>query len=508
MKNNHSLKVTEQQLHVRWWKKGFLKWLLHPHQVPIYDAVRAAIQSASDSNVVQDKNDPNAGIKYVLNCARRFGKSSTLIVIAMEECLRGPNRHIRYASPTRTELRKAIHPIMQIFIAQDCPKTIQTGVDDNNDPIMTPFIRWSTTNQSYQFYNGSEIHLAGVNNKQEDRLRGSNSHLNIVDEAGMIDNLDYLMKAILIPQTTTTGALNIIASTPSISPDHEYKKYYDEAMVKGRLSEFSVHDNTSLSPQKIASMCSEYGGETDTDWQREFLCKWVVDEARVIVQEFTDDYIRRVEPDEHYPFYHKYVAMDIGFKDQTAILFGYYDFLNATLIIQDEIIMKGSDVTAENVNTLVRRKELALWENNDPYKRISDNSDPVFLNSLTITHGLYFLPTDKTRREAMVSDLRDFIREGRLIVDPRCSQLIGCLKYGIWNNPKSKKREFDRSTIYGHYDALAAMVYLNWNLDVQTNPIPKEYNFNPNNQFWAAHNKIDTQDLDTAEKLRRAFRKH
>ncbi len=37
------------------------------------------------------------------------------------------------------------------------------------------------------------------------------------------------------------------------------------------------------------------------------------------------------------------------------------------------------------------------------------------------------------------------------------------------------KKELARSKVYGHFDALMALVYLVRNIDTQTNPIPKYY---------------------------------
>ena len=50
----------------------------------------------------------------------------------------------------------------------------------------------------------------------------------------------------------------------------------------------------------------------------------------------TDKYVRP----SHYD---AYVGMDIGGSDLTAVVFGYYDYLNATLVIEDEVI-KGKEV--------------------------------------------------------------------------------------------------------------------------------------------------------------------
>jgi hypothetical protein len=64
------------------------------------------------------------------------------------------------------------------------------------------------------------------------------------------------------------------------------------------------------------------------------------------------------------------------------------------------------------------------------------------------------------------------VGSGRLIVHPGCKELIGCLRSGIWNKTRT---EFGHSDRFGHFDALAALMYLVRNIDRTYNPIPATY---------------------------------
>ena len=126
---------------------------------------------------------------------------------------------------------------------------------------------------------------------------------------------------------------------------------------------------------------------------------------------------------------------------------------------------------------LLKKREKELWlkdektgETLSVFKRPADNNDRIVLNDIGSLHGLYFFPTKKADSlEAMVNEVRLFISAGKLKVSPSCTQLLGCLKYGIWDK---NRKAFERSEVYGHYDAFAALMYLIRNLDLQTNPIP------------------------------------
>ena len=90
----------------------------------------------------------------------------------------------------------------------------------------------------------------------------------------------------------------------------------------------------------------------------------------------------------------------------------------------------------------------------------------------------------------MVNNLRVWFANGRIEIDDSCTLLIDSLKYGLWNE---KRTEFASSKVLGHYDAVAALMYLVRNIDESTNPIPIKVGFN----------QVNLSDDDTAERYRR-----
>lgn len=440
--------TTKQKVQHQLWHRGELSWLLYDYQLPVYHAIRAAMF----------KGD----LKFVLNIARRFGKSTILCLISLEEALRTQRSQIRYASPSGKELRKAILPIINNFL-DTCP-----------DELKPTF---NTVDMAYKFPNRSQIHLSGVNQGHADDLRGSAAHLIVVDEAAQIDDLEYLVQSVLMPQTLTTDAITIMASTPAVSQDHDFYTYYLEAKLNNYLAEFDIYHNTSLSPKRIEQIKKDCGGENDTTWQREYLALWVQDAELDIIPEWTDKYIKKPNRADLFAYYHRYTSMDIGVVDKTAIIYGYYDFKRATLVIEHEDVMNGYDLTTDKIHKAVKKSEKMLWGSDDVYKRISDNNNLILLHDLSAMHDMYFLPTNKDNLDAMVNEVRMFIKQGRLEVSPACTQLIGCLKHGIWSTSKTR-REFARSKTLGHMDALSALVYLIRNLNMQDNPVPANLGIN------------------------------
>lgn len=419
------------------WEAGDLYYKLLPYQIKLYDSI---------------KNSNN--LKHVINCTRRFGKSFILCLLAIEQALQSQNKLIRFAAPTQKQLKEIIQPIM-IEILQDCPEKYKPT--------------FKTQDSKYLFPNGSEIHIAGCDNNNAENLRGHRSDLNLIDEAGSISDLEYVIKDILMPQTLTTGGRTIISSTPPRTPAHYFPRLCQEAIWGNYYSKFTIYDNKSLKQETVDLYCSEAGGVNSSTWKREYLCEFVVDEQIVVVPEWRNEYVGEIELDSWRMYYGNYIAMDIGGRHKTAVIFGYYDFRKSSLQVLDECIFTGQDTTTDLIARTIRAKEEELFRGMAEPRRIADNNNVILLQDMSLMHGVHFAPTSKDTLQAMVNELRVFVGQGRLRVSEKCRETIGCLRTAIWNKQRS---QFDVSDLYGHFDALAALIYMVRNLNQNSNPIP------------------------------------
>lgn len=409
---------------------------------------------------------------FVGNCSRQWGKSFWAVCKAVEQAIKKPKSQIRYGAAFHSDLVEFIIPAFE-KVLDDCPSSIRG--------------KYRKSGSSYVFPNESKIKLVGLD-KNPNGMRGNTLDLIILDECGFVSNLDYVYKSVIVPATThRPDAKIILISTPPATPAHAFVDYCQKAEIEGGYATFNIYDNPMIDGQTIQRLISESGGEHTTTWRREYLCEFVTDSNLVIIQEWDDKYIQEIPKDEFYQYYHKYVGMDLGVKDLTACIFGYYDFKRASLIIEDEFQTSGSSLNTEVLVKMIREKESELWSKhpnpnntNVPFRRISDNNWPLLINDFSSLHNLTFIATNKDLLEAMINEVRIMVQNGRIIIHPRCKQLIGCLKYGVWNN---KKTQFARSSIYGHFDHLSALIYLVRNLATNTNPIPATHG-HENHRSW------------------------
>lgn len=441
--------ITELDFKVEAWKRGILSWKLRP------------IQKRIDNDV---KTSP--GRKHVTNCSRRIGKSFRLCLKATSVALQKQDAQIRYISNTATSLEKVIRPIMKIIL-KDCP------------PELMPV--WKPQSRTWEFPStDSIIHLSGANGGHEDDARGTSCDLAIVDEAGYVDRLKYLVDSVLMPQLLTCDGELEICGTPPLSPAHDFAVFAHKAEAEGWYSVYDIYQS-EYSPELIEEFCREAGGPESATWLREYMCQFIVDPELSIVPEWDNKHETIVTPHKDYhDYYYRYVALDIGFRHLTAALFGYYDFENATLIVEDEYIISGPAMNTEILAGAIKQKEKDLWDKKEPRLRIADNNNLILLQDLSSLHGLNFSATNKDQLTAMVNELRLWVNSGRIKVHPRCKQLLGCLKYGIWT---TNRKDFQESSTYGHFDALAALIYMVRNIDQSSNPIPKMLGLSRDNMF-------------------------
>lgn len=420
------------------------------------------------------------GQLVVFNVARQFGKSFFAVTKAIELATKNPKSRIKYATAFQTDLREFIIPTFEAVL-EDGPLFLKPNYRSHGGKWVFP--------------NGSEIKLVGLD-LSPNGLRGNVIDMIVIDEAGFVDTLQYIYTSIIIPATLHRPNCKILMiSTPPSTPAHPFMDFCQRAELTNSYSVLDIYANPRITEKDIERMAREVGGEDTTTFRREFLCEFITDSDLAIIPEWKDEYSLSLEPDEFYQYYQKYVGLDLGVKDNTAAVFGYYDFKRSSLVIESEFHMNGSNMNTEILANHIKAKEKEIWADAKPFRRVADSNWPLMIQDFTSLHDLTFISTSKDSLEAMINEVRIMVQNGQLIVSPKCPMLIGCLKYGVWNN---KKTAFARSATYGHFDHLASLIYLVHNLARHTNPIPISHGYE-NHKAWM-HN-IKNQNTSKNSRL-------
>ncbi len=464
------------------WAVGDLSWLLDSNQLDIKAQIEA-----------------NANKYFILECARRLGKSYLLCIIAVECALRKPRQRILYAAPTTKDAQEIVAPLLE----QICDTA--------------PFsIKYDKNQSKFIFPNGSQIRLFGCDNKTKaNRGRGSGADLVLLDEAGFIPVLGYVLHSIVAPQTLTTKGRVILASTPSDEPDHQFTQLAAQAEAGNYYVRKTIHDNPRLTKAEIAKYIAEDAAllgftvdefkESDV-YKREFLALRAIDTNLVVCPEWNGVFEEVPRPE----FYSAYVAFDAGGVDPHGLLFAYWDFATQTLVVEDELLLRDGEAT-DVIASKVKEKEAYLWgverwdgtlraleqdvlvptpSPKQPYLRVSDMGSPKLD---LVVDGVRFLPTAKTEKRAQIDAVRIMFRQNKIKIHPRCRNLARHVRTTMWLN--EKQQSYRRTKTGEHGDLLDCLVYIVRNLRRTHDPKPWAWGLNDCENTWVRPNPNKPAEL-------------
>lgn len=436
------------------WKRGsFVESLLKGPQIDMYRSFM----------------DTEETMTFWLS-SRRLGKSMTMFTTAVSECLRVPMTKVLYLSTTTGQVQEITQQTAEVVL-EGCPEHLRP--------------KYKSKEQKFVFPNGSEIRVKGLDVAKGSSIRGVKANLVLFDEACFMRDLNNIIDSVVMPMVIATGGRIILGSTPPDSPGHDSIDIIDRCEKVGTLHKYTIYQMEGIlyTAKQIAEFERQAGGRDSTTFRREYMAEVVIETELAILPSFTlekqEELVKSVTfPTENTKdvsyFPDTYVGMDLGFRDLTVALFGYWDYLNARLIIQDELVFKDKSATTDNIATSIIAKEKELWGNRRPYKRVCDN-EPRFIEDIKRLHKLDFKRTAKDNKEAQINLVNVLINENRIVIDPKCTTLIQHMKYGTW---KENRKEFARTRALGHVDAVDALVYLVRNVNRYKNPIPPN-TYNP-----------------------------
>ncbi len=472
------------------YRRGELDFKRNAGQLKIKKAVEA---SASTSR------------KFFVLCSRRFGKSYERCLHGVELCLRKPGARVLFLAPFASNAAEIATDLMgQLLI--DCPKELQPTY-----LAQTKEFVWRRPGLP-----DSVMRLRGVNGEHAQYLRGTSADLIIIDEGGIVDDLKSLINDVALPMTLTTNGKIIIATTPPKTPGHYSAQLYEELSGAGAYVKLTLRDADHISyavkcemlrevgenPERIAGiLAGELEPETTTA-KREFFCEFVTDESSAVVPEFNLAAQREIVRETVRPdYFDAYVGMDPGMRDRSGLLFGHVDFLNGTVVIEDEALLPRNQSSTGGIAKCIKDKERGLWGDfKEPFLRVSDVDLRLQADLLTL-HKLRFISADKRNSIGAINVMRDLVRERRLVIHPRCVNLIRQLRNAIWNR---KATDFDRpggnseESIDGHFDLVAALKYMVRHINWKRNPYPENYYargglFGPKHGEWVSPKRHKTK---------------
>lgn len=445
-------------------------WYLRDSQLDIYD-------------LIASNNRP------FIECCRRFGKTTTIIVFILEMLKQNPGWICRWCGPWQKQVRQTIKPIVS---------QIQSFAKESDR------FEYRTEDTHYIHPNGSKLYIVGVNDDKGESARGPAANIIVADEYGTWKDPTYIIKSILFPQLEgQKGRWLIKASTPPPDLGHVYYLEKEEAAREERFIQKIIWHKENLSQEEIEEIIKETGGMDSDAFKREYLCLPVANSEMLVIPEWgeNEDALIFDDPYERPAFADKYVGGDSGFDDNTFLIFGFYDFENDTLMIEDELLF--SNETSKVIVEAAKKKESKLWRGETPYTRVYD-ANKQLLWDVSSEHKYPVVIPNKDHKAAAINQLRVRIREQKLKIHKNCENLRRQLRVGLWKD--EKHLDFQRTEGLGHLDGLAALMYLNRSVNTRRNPFPAKGSARNQTHFIPDHLEAPEAREPELSRLARSFK--
>jgi PBSX family phage terminase large subunit len=316
---------------------------------------------------------------------------------------------------------------------------------------------------------GTEVFCIGINNEGSERkIKGGNVALWYGDEVTTYAKLPTEM-CLSRCRREIDGTLKQMPSIWTTNPDdpaHFIKiDYIDKKdLLNMHYYQFGFNDNPIIDDVYVNEQKKLYSG---IFYDRMIMGKWVGDTEKKVIPEFTEDKEKDIVKEVNRPeYYDTYGALDPAFEDNTGYVLGYYDFLDAKYCIDNELLLskKNTDIVAQNIKDI----ETQTFGTKKMYLRVSDTESQVICDLVEL-HDLMIVATKKDDLHAQVNYLRVLVQNNKLIINPRCVNLIWQLKTCLWDN---NRKQFMRNEKDRHYDLVAALIYFVRNVDIHRNPYP------------------------------------
>lgn len=445
------------------WRDGDLQWMLDEGRLD------------GPQRRIYEKSRDCRSKTFITEDARRLGKTCAHVIIAYELALKNPGRRINWCQDTAKSVRDMAKPLFE-KLAKTAPPDCRPVWHDHRSMMLFP--------------NGAYIFVFGGDTQADaDNARGGDNPIaSFIDEGGSVAWLKYIYSSIVKPGHRRTkraghfGMVFIASSTPE-NLDHHFIELATINAKKGSYISENIYASSDAETY-IAEEAEDLDltvaqfKETDT-FRREFMCERIVNAERIVFPEIHTTkepvVLAWPRPIGFEQFLHKRVSVDLGMADKTGLLFGFADFTAQKAIVEDELLLTRPNT--KQIAEAITEKEAELWGELAPgarrerTSRVVDDPHGRVVLDLWELHRVSAEKAIKNDRDASIGLIRTWLLAGKLIIHPRCVNLIKQLQTAKKN---ASGRDFAEAQD-GHFDLAAALMYWVRGLPLTTNPFPGEF---------------------------------
>lgn len=405
--------------------------------------------------------------------ARKSGKSYSIFLYVLQFVT-------KYRNYPRPILVRWIFP--SIKLAKEVVPALWEELKNSIPEDMWP--RYLKAEGRFIFPWGAQICLGGGLPENQDNNRGPYMSLLILDECAFFDAPTFVsfINGVLKPQATHYQDIvkYLYITTPPDTLDHPaFTNVLSVCKGKSTYKVSTIYDNIFLNENGIQKIADELGGVESEAFKREYLCELIARSDRRVCPEFnSEDHVGLYDPYERDPHtgettkYAGLISVDYGVKDFCGILSAYYNHIENILVITDEHMEKSMGLRKLKDTLDIMQEDMY-----DYSETIDITVDAFEQSAFELRHEymLTFRRPTKAKVEDQIGLVRNALVNNRILIDPKCKNLIAQLELGMWKKTE-KVGDFERSEQFGHLDLIAALCYL-----VKSTPWgrrPGQHNFN------------------------------
>lgn len=360
-------------------------------------------------------------------CGRRSGKSFVDACKMIDHCLGGPdvidtpngrvvkNRVAYYIGLTTDKAKEIMWPVLTMLVEKTkCPvKNI-----DNSSLCIT-------------FTNGSEIRLTGnANTAQQEKLRGLDFSMVILDEMQSQKGLVYFIDTIISPILDGRNGVLILSGTGPLTAGTVWENYIKNVAISHYHA--TMVDNPSIPNYKDAleDVLTKHGWDkSNITFRREYLGELAYDTTILVYPKRTYFSSENGALPEGFVPVKCYIGLDYGYRDCTAFAPVFIDE-NNNMVLAHEFKQQGMSASAK----VEKAKELYAFIK-DTYKLddiwfIQDHNEQD-VGADIFSEGVEHVVNAYKKNEAyQIGLVRDCLESGRLRIkkddhfDQECDRLV------------------------------------------------------------------------------------
>lgn len=362
----------------------------------------------------------------VINCGRRFGKTSLAVLEMVAKAVYGKDRNILYVAPTYQqardiawlELKKVCEPIKNVVNESRLEITVNT-VDGGTSKI---FLRgWESI----------------------ETLRGQKFHFIVIDEIASMRNWSVNWEEVIRPTLTDYKGEAMFISTPR-GFNHFYDLFNRESKDEDYKSfHFTSYDNPYLPVDELDKAKKEL---PEDRFAQEYLADFRKTEG-LVYKEFSRD--RHVFTDIEERTWSEYIAgIDFGFTNPTAVV---------------HIKRDGDDnyyVTSEWYKTGRTEEQIAEYVKSCGFNRVYPDPEAPSAIEVMNNKGIAIVEVIKNKDSIQngINKVRQLLKMGKLHIHSSCLNLISEFETYSYPEKQADKNEYE-NPVKEHDHALDALRY-------------------------------------------------